>query len=75
MIAREQIYETLWGYEMVRNDRSVDVFVHKLRRKIERLSPAWCYIHTDFGIGYKLAAKPAPPQAPATAARVHPLAA
>jgi DNA-binding response OmpR family regulator len=55
VLPREQIYECLWGYEMVRNDRSVDVFVHKLRRKLERASPSWRYIHTHFGIGYRLA--------------------
>lgn len=40
---------------MIRNDRSVDVFVHKLRRKLERASPDWRYVHTHFGIGYRLA--------------------
>jgi DNA-binding response OmpR family regulator len=54
---REVIYECLWGYKMARNDRSVDVFVHKLRRKLERASPDWHYIHTHFGIGYRLGAE------------------
>jgi len=57
VLTREAIYECLWGYEMVRNDRSVDVFVHKLRRKLEQASPAWRYIHTHFGIGYELGAE------------------
>jgi DNA-binding response OmpR family regulator len=55
VLPREDIYECLWGGEMIRNDRSVDVFVHKLRRKLERASPGWRYVHTDFGIGYRLA--------------------
>src|ERR1700722_8055953 len=55
VLAREDIYECLWGCEMIRNDRSVDVFVHKLRRKLERSSPGWRYIHTHFGVGYRLA--------------------
>lgn len=55
VLPRQRIYECLWGYEMVRNDRSVDVFVHKLRRKLERGSPGWSYIHTHFGVGYRLA--------------------
>jgi len=59
VLPRERIYECLWGYEMARNDRSVDVFVHKLRRKIELRSPHWSYIHTHFGVGYRLAARPA----------------
>jgi DNA-binding winged helix-turn-helix (wHTH) protein len=43
---------------MVRGDRSVDVFVRKLRQKLERVSPQWRYIHTHFGIGYRFAAEP-----------------
>jgi DNA-binding winged helix-turn-helix (wHTH) protein len=38
---------------MVHGDRSVDVFVRKLRQKLERASPSWRYIHTHFGIGYR----------------------
>jgi DNA-binding response OmpR family regulator len=77
---RELIYECLWGQEMARNDRSVDVFVHKLRRKLERASPHWRYIHTHVGVGYRLAAEPvdgAPQQAPVAARPfvAHPLAA
>jgi DNA-binding winged helix-turn-helix (wHTH) protein len=44
---------------MVHGDRSVDVFVRKLRQKLERVSPGWRYIHTHFGIGYRFAAEPA----------------
>ena len=44
---------------MVHGDRSVDVFVRKLRQKLERASPGWRYIHTHFGIGYRFAAEPA----------------
>jgi DNA-binding winged helix-turn-helix (wHTH) protein len=44
---------------MVHGDRSVDVFVRKLRQKLERASPRWRYIHTHFGIGYRFAAEPA----------------
>lgn len=57
ILGRELIYERLWGYEMSRNDRSVDVFVHKLRRKLADASPEWEYIHTEFRIGYRLAAE------------------
>jgi len=49
----------VWGYAMVHGDRSVDVFVRKLRSKLERVSPEWRYIHTHFGIGYRFAAEPA----------------
>jgi DNA-binding response OmpR family regulator len=58
VLEREFIYQRLWGYSMVRGDRSVDVFVRKLRQKLERVSPSWRYIHTHFGIGYRFAAEP-----------------
>jgi DNA-binding response OmpR family regulator len=57
VLGRELIYESLWGYEMARNDRSVDVFVHKLRRKLKLASPAWRYVHTHPRTGYRLAAE------------------
>ncbi len=57
-VEREAIYERLWGYSMLRADRSVDVFVHKLRRKLAAASPAWSYIHTHWGLGYRFAAEP-----------------
>ncbi len=58
VLEREFIYQRLWGYSMVRGDRSVDVFVRKVRQKLERASPDWRYIHTHFGIGYRFAAEP-----------------
>jgi DNA-binding response OmpR family regulator len=57
VLPREEIYQRVWGYAMVHGDRSVDVFVRKLRQKLERVSPQWRYIHTHFGIGYRLAAE------------------
>ena len=58
VLRREEIYERVWGYAMVHGDRSVDVFVRKLRQKLEKASPGWSYIHTHFGIGYRFAAEP-----------------
>jgi DNA-binding response OmpR family regulator len=57
VLPREEIYQRVWGYAMVHGDRSVDVFVRKLRQKLERLSPDWRYIHTHFGVGYRFAAE------------------
>ena len=53
VIEREEIYQRVWGYAMAHGDRSVDVFVRKLRRKLERASAGWRYIHTHFGVGYR----------------------
>jgi DNA-binding response OmpR family regulator len=58
VMEREEIYQRVWGYAMAHGDRSVDVFVRKLRQKLERASPGWRYIHTHFGIGYRFAAEP-----------------
>jgi DNA-binding response OmpR family regulator len=56
-LEREEIYRRVWGYEMVHGDRSVDVFVRKLRAKLERASPGWDYIHTHHGVGYRFDAR------------------
>jgi DNA-binding response OmpR family regulator len=58
VLRREEIYERLWGYAMAHGDRSVDVFVGKLRQKLRAGSPGWAYIHTHFGVGYRFAAEP-----------------
>ena len=61
VIEREDIYQRVWGYAMAHGDRSVDVFVRKLRSKIERRSPGWSYIHTHFGVGYRFEPEPSFP--------------
>ena len=58
VIEREAVYQSVWGYAMAHGDRSVDVFVRKLRSKLQRVSPGWTYIHTHFGIGYRFDPEP-----------------
>ncbi len=53
VLEREAIYQRVWGYAMAHGDRSVDVFIRKLRQKLEKRSPGWGYIHTHFGVGYR----------------------
>jgi DNA-binding response OmpR family regulator len=53
VLQREEIYQAVWGYAMAHGDRSVDVFVRKVRQKLEQASPDWSYIHTHFGVGYR----------------------
>jgi two-component system response regulator RegX3 len=53
VLERETIYQRVWGYAMAHGDRSVDVFIRKLRQKLEKRSPGWNYIHTHFGVGYR----------------------
>ena len=58
VIEREEIYQRVWGYAMAHGDRSVDVFVRKLRQKLQQHSADWRYIHTHFGIGYRFDPEP-----------------
>ncbi|MGX6449823.1 response regulator transcription factor, partial [Patulibacter sp. S7RM1-6] len=58
VLEREEIYQRVWGYAMARGDRSVDVFVRKLRQKLDKASSGWRYIHTHFGVGYRFAPEP-----------------
>jgi DNA-binding response OmpR family regulator len=59
VLERETIYQRVWGYAMAHGDRSVDVFIRKLRQKLEKCSPGWGYIHTHFGVGYRFDPEPA----------------
>ena len=61
VLEREDVYQRVWGYSMAHGDRSVDVFVRKLRSKLQRFSPNWEYIHTHFGVGYRFEATSASP--------------
>jgi DNA-binding response OmpR family regulator len=58
VLEREVIYQRVWGYAMAHGDRSVDVFIRKLRQKLEKRSPGWGYIHTHFGVGYRFDPEP-----------------
>ena len=41
VLERDEIYRRVWGYSMIHGDRSVDVFVRKLRSKLQKRSPGW----------------------------------
>ncbi len=69
VLERDDVYRRVWGYEMIHGDRSVDVFVRKLRSKLRRRSPGWEYIHTHFGIGYRFEPRPLEPGADSLPAR------
>jgi DNA-binding response OmpR family regulator len=58
VLQREEIYQLVWGYAMAHGDRSVDVFIRKVRQKLEQASPDWSYIHTHFGVGYRFDPEP-----------------
>jgi len=58
VLQREEIYQRVWGYAMAHGDRSVDVFIRKVRQKLETASPSWKYLHTHFGVGYRFDPEP-----------------
>jgi len=79
VLQREEIYQLVWGYAMAHGDRSVDVFVRKVRQKLETASPDWSYIHTHFGVGYRFDPEPvreraAPPVPEEPRGQIHDLA-
>jgi DNA-binding response OmpR family regulator len=52
-VKRPRLYREVWGYEMTPGDRSVDVFVRKLRQKLQRAVPNRAIISTHYGVGYR----------------------
>ena len=58
VVPREELYQTVWGAPMRASDRSVDVYVHKLRAKLATALPEWQFIHTHFGFGYRFQPEP-----------------
>jgi DNA-binding response OmpR family regulator len=58
VVPREELYATVWGAPLRGNDRSVDVYVHKLRAKLRIALPESRFIHTHFGFGYRFEAEP-----------------
>jgi len=58
IITRDELYDTVWGGELRPGDRSVDVYVSKLRGKLERAMPDRRFIHTHQGFGYRFQPEP-----------------
>ena len=53
IVSREELYRVVWGEQYRKSDRSVDVYVGKLRQKLEATLPGRRFIHTHFGFGYR----------------------
>jgi DNA-binding response OmpR family regulator len=53
IMTREELFAEVWGTEPRRDDRSVDVYVSRLRAKLGEALPGTCLIHTHNGIGYR----------------------
>ncbi|NMA86896.1 MAG: response regulator transcription factor [Tissierellia bacterium] len=52
VFTREELLETIWGYEHFGDLRTVDVHIRRLREKIEKSVDNTDYIHTKWGVGY-----------------------
>ena len=53
IVSREELGRAVWNRELRSGDRSVDVYVSKLRAKLERAVPERRYIHTHPSFGYR----------------------
>jgi DNA-binding response OmpR family regulator len=53
VMTREELYRAVWGRMYKKSDRSVDVYVGRLRAKLGRALPGRRFIHTHTGIGYR----------------------
>jgi DNA-binding response OmpR family regulator len=58
IVSREELYSEVWGEPFRKSDRSVDVYVGKLRQKLDEALPGSAFIHTHFGFGYRFTAEP-----------------
>ena len=57
-LSRDEIYRRVWGGERGHGDRSVDVLVRRLRRKVDEVGGEYTYIQTQHRVGYRLSAVP-----------------
>jgi DNA-binding response OmpR family regulator len=58
VVGRDELLQKVWGRRATHRDRTVDVFVRKLREKIDERAPRHTFLHTRYGVGYKLEAVP-----------------
>ena len=54
VLTRDVIYKRVWGGRMRHSARAVDTVVAKLRGKLGDAAPGWTFLHTHYGIGYRL---------------------
>jgi len=50
--SREELLNTVWGYDYPGDVRTVDVHIRRLREKIEGNPSDPRFIHTKWGVGY-----------------------
>jgi len=57
IVSREELYLAVWEERYRKADRSIDVYVARLRHKLDAALPGHPYIHTHFGFGYRLSSE------------------
>ncbi len=72
IVARGDLYRLVWGGELRGGDRSIDVYVHKVRSKLESALPQRRFIHTHVGFGYRFSPESSHPLHIAATSRQHP---
>jgi DNA-binding response OmpR family regulator len=58
VLTRDELLQRIWGRREWHRDRTVDVFVRKLREKIDGPASRHAFIHTRYGVGYLLEPRP-----------------
>src|SRR5713101_1689085 len=54
VVTRDELLQKFWGRRETHRDRTVDVFVRRLRDKIDRRASQHTFIQTRYGVGYRL---------------------
>jgi DNA-binding response OmpR family regulator len=54
VVTRDELLQKIWGRRETHRDRTVDVFVRRLRDKIDRRASQHTFIQTRYGVGYRL---------------------
>jgi DNA-binding response OmpR family regulator len=54
VVTRDELLQKLWGRRETHRDRTVDVFIRRLREKIDRRATRHTFIQTRYGVGYRL---------------------
>jgi two-component system alkaline phosphatase synthesis response regulator PhoP len=54
VVTRDELLQKIWGRRETHRDRTVDVFVRRLRDKVDRRAPRHTFIQTRYGVGYRL---------------------
>ena len=54
VVTRDELLQRIWGRRQTHRDRTVDVFVRRLRDKVDKRAPTHTFIQTRYGVGYKL---------------------